>query len=348
MSISEKGRVRAAMEASAEIIGCDLAAIEAVFEVEASGRFFNNDGSPIRRFEPHHFPKQHWDTLGFQPAPGQSPWRAAYKIKTSVRASMFDHAVSIDKEAAHRAASFGAPQIMGFNHEEAGYASAIEMRRQFDDDYEQVMGFTRLVTAWGLDSAVRAHDWRTFAARYNGNGQADVYAAKIASAYKHHSGGRSSAKVLRLGSQGEAVERLQTALMHVGRLKEGAADGFFGRKTEEALKEFQAGEGLKIDGVAGAMTWAALKAPKRGVPATVEPVAHATEGEKLTITTVLEGAKTLGGLGVGSGLMAFWEKLPELAQIVVIGAGSVGACGVLGVGAYVYMSDRMRAARGKI
>ena len=39
----------------------------------------------------------------------------------------------------------------------------------------------------------------------------------------------------------------------------GAVDGKFGSRTLEAVKAFQAENGLKIDGVAGQETWKALE-----------------------------------------------------------------------------------------
>lgn len=57
---------------------------------------------------------------------------------------------------------------------------------------------------------------------------------------------------LRKGSTGEDVKKLQAAL-HI------FIDGQFGPQTEMALKIFQKEHGLVADGVAGPMTWAALK-----------------------------------------------------------------------------------------
>lgn len=60
------------------------------------------------------------------------------------------------------------------------------------------------------------------------------------------------ATTLRKGSTGEDVKKLQAAL-HI------FIDGQFGPKTEMALKIFQKEHGLVADGIAGPMTWAALK-----------------------------------------------------------------------------------------
>ncbi len=62
---------------------------------------------------------------------------------------------------------------------------------------------------------------------------------------------------LRSGSSGERVKSLQTQLQAAG-LYSGAIDGKFGSATENAVRAFQRKLGLKVDGVAGTKTLAAL------------------------------------------------------------------------------------------
>ena len=64
-------------------------------------------------------------------------------------------------------------------------------------------------------------------------------------------------RTLRMGSSGEDVRALQTALQTLGFLND-AADGKFGAKTREAVRKFQKKSGLAVDGIVGAATWAAL------------------------------------------------------------------------------------------
>ncbi len=40
----------------------------------------------------------------------------------------------------------------------------------------------------------------------------------------------------------------------------GAADGIFGSRTDEAVRDFQAGAGLVVDGIVGRNTWEKLLA----------------------------------------------------------------------------------------
>lgn len=64
---------------------------------------------------------------------------------------------------------------------------------------------------------------------------------------------------LRKGCKNEYVSLLQTKLIMLGyNLGKYGADGDFGTKTQEAVKEFQEDRGLKADGIVGPLTWAEL------------------------------------------------------------------------------------------
>lgn len=86
--------------------------------------------------------------------------------------------------------------------------------------------------------------------------------------------------VLRRGSRGPAVRRLQEALTRAGFPT--SVDGDFGRLTEAAVRAIQSARGLSVDGVVGSQTWAALEAAPPGgtgddsrLPATDAAVAPA-------------------------------------------------------------------------
>lgn len=85
--------------------------------------------------------------------------------------------------------------------------------------------------------------------------------------------------LLRKGSRGEAVKKLQAGL-GIG------ADGIFGSGTEAAVKEFQASHGLDGDGLAGPETLAMLDTFEEMTPAvaeaaTVQPDEEHFESEPL-------------------------------------------------------------------
>lgn len=325
-------------------LDCDEAAIRAVFDVESSGAFLIG-GLPPRRFEPHHFPAEHWSALGF--APGSTPpWRAAKALSRAARADMFVAAVAIDEEAASAAASWGAPQIMGFNAGLCGYGAAVEMREAFRDPQAQVDAFCAYVIARGLDGAIRAHDWRTFAAAYNGSGQVGVYAARIETAYRRHSGGRATAEVLREGARGDAVAALQTALSLAGQLPPQEIDGDFGPRTRAAVQAFQAESNLAVDGVVGAKTWAALReaAPSASARAAAPP-AQPSAGEVSLVKGVASLSKSGLGAGVGAfGMQAYNGAGDGARDFVIYAAAGLGAVAVA-VMLYVWAAPRLAAAR---
>ncbi|MES2155551.1 MAG: peptidoglycan-binding protein [bacterium] len=78
--------------------------------------------------------------------------------------------------------------------------------------------------------------------------------------------------MLRQGSKGQSVIELQNDLNLAGAQPPLAADGDFGPKTLKAVRDFQAGESLVVDGIVGPLTWTALDAallnPIRGNGAT--------------------------------------------------------------------------------
>ena len=66
-----------------------------------------------------------------------------------------------------------------------------------------------------------------------------------------------TAKVLKYGSSGSAVKKLQILLNGLG-FNCGTADGEFGSKTLWAVKSYQTHNGLDADGIVGAASWGAL------------------------------------------------------------------------------------------
>ena len=66
-------------------------------------------------------------------------------------------------------------------------------------------------------------------------------------------------ETLRKGSRGVSVVKMQELLIKAGYdLPKYGADGQFGNETLEALKAFQADNGLGVDGICGTKTWAKL------------------------------------------------------------------------------------------
>jgi hypothetical protein len=67
----------------------------------------------------------------------------------------------------------------------------------------------------------------------------------------------SSTPLFRTGSRGDAVQRLQQALV-AAHYSPGSVDGSFGNGTRQALRQFQSNHSLPATGIADAATWRAL------------------------------------------------------------------------------------------
>ena len=188
----------------AQILEIDPNVAIAVLAMESGGRAFMGDGRMLIRFENHIFFEewgkfepdrfaQHfrynldtlWEDHQWRRSPDQE-WRdfhgnqaAEWEVFTFARDQ-------INANAAFRSISMGVPQIMGFNHEKVGYATAQALFDAFAASaHAQVIGFFDFVQAepTRLD-ALRARDYMAFAASYNGPGQAPLYAALIQDAQK--------------------------------------------------------------------------------------------------------------------------------------------------------------------
>lgn len=70
--------------------------------------------------------------------------------------------------------------------------------------------------------------------------------------------------VVKKGDRGVYVFVLQDALNALGFIG-GGFDGIFGTGTENALKSFQASNGLTVDGIAGCNTWSELASQAKGI-----------------------------------------------------------------------------------
>ncbi len=177
----------------------DPAVAVAVVAIESGGSAFAKGGRMLIRFENHIFfeewGKRHperfaqffrfkleqpWQEHQWRPAPDQ-PWRD-FHGDPAAEWAVFEFArKNLNAPAAFRSISMGLPQIMGFNHEKIGYASAQAMFEAFSGSaHAQLLGFFDFVSAEParLD-ALREGDFMRFATDYNGSGQAPLYAALI-------------------------------------------------------------------------------------------------------------------------------------------------------------------------
>lgn len=187
---------------AANIIGCEVAAIKSVYEVEAAGRGYLDDGRVKILFEGHRFWKAlvkaganpakfivdnpqysnvlypNWDKRNYKG--GAKEWdRMSQAIEVCTK-------LNLSPNLALNSASYGSFQVMGFNHSLCGYDNAHDMLASYNSggEAEQLASFCRFVKSTHLDDELIAKDWVKFALGYNGTQQAmNHYSDKLKSAY---------------------------------------------------------------------------------------------------------------------------------------------------------------------
>ncbi len=302
-------------------INLETAAIMALMEVEARGRGFGRFGRVKALYEPHHFSAYTGGKYDESHPHLSSPYwnRSLYGVPPHGVFEQIDEASALDLNAAIKSCSWGLGQLLGMHHSKLGFVHPIDMvedaRKGEKSQFRQMLD---LIRAEGADTHLRAHDFDAFSRIWNGPGyKKNGHARKMRAAYRKHSGTHPYA-VLQYGDAGPPVAELQRLLSVAG--YETAMDAVFGDKTQRAVKAFQAASGLRVDGVAGAMTLRELKASPQGqagrrptiseatpvwgkigavVTGVVEPIARVFD------TTVLGaipgwalGAALLGGVGI--------------------------------------------------
>lgn len=303
-------------------LNVDEDTVRAVLEVEAGGRSFDGEGRPAMLFEPHVFyrllsgeQRQRAVEAGLAyPRWGERPYpRESY---TRIRA-----ACEINETAALKSASWGSTQVLGQNHEIIGYPTVQAMVNSFMDNADaHVEGMVRFILGNGLDSDLRARNWRGFARGYNGPGyERNQYHIKLANAY---------AKWARIpdidwspdepdpadvgAADREEIARLQRRLSELHYPEVGRADGSWGPRTRAAVLAFRADHGLPIVAAVDDALWAAL-ARSEGRPGAI---GRSTE----TVEDLRER---------GSETISEADKVDTVGRTLIVGGGIAGVNEVL-------------------
>lgn len=175
---------------------CQPAAIKAFWKTEANGSGFFA-GRPKILPEPHRFSKAtggRFDktnpTISY-PKWGTRPYPASQDARYDALLAM----IRLDIEAGFGSASYGAPQIMGENHEACGYPTAMAFAEAMARDEDtQLRAFEAFVTKAGILPALRkvtraASSWEDVARRYNGTAFAkNRYHYRMAEAFALYGG----------------------------------------------------------------------------------------------------------------------------------------------------------------
>jgi hypothetical protein len=175
---------------AAATLGCEVAAIRAVGDVESGGRTgFLPDGRPKILFESRVFSKltggQHDAT---HPDISTARWIRNY-VGGAGEYDRLERAMQLDREAALKAASWGKFQILGMNYSRVGSRTVDEfVVAQKLSEKEHLDAFVKFILSHDLSDELRERRWADFARRYNGPGFAkNHYDEKMAEAYAKHS-----------------------------------------------------------------------------------------------------------------------------------------------------------------
>lgn len=170
---------------AAKELGCEMAALRAVADVECGGKPFLPDGRVVILFEAHIFSrytKGRFDQL--HPNLSSSKWNKKLYRGGSAEWDRLADAVELDRKAALMSASWGAFQLMGFNFAVCGFTSVeafVEAMKTEEGQLEAFMGF---IKSQHLSDELQRRDWRGFARIYNGPAySANAYDTKMAKAY---------------------------------------------------------------------------------------------------------------------------------------------------------------------
>lgn len=174
--------------AAAGRLGCSVAAIKAVAEVESTGSGFLPSGEPKILFEAHIFDQL---TDGrfrrAHPDISSAKWdRSLYGPSGAHQHKRLQKAVTLDREAALQAASWGRWQVMGFNWKLVGRTTLQSfISAQYKSEGEHLKDFVGYVLGRSLNDELQRLDWAGFARGYNGPSYAqNAYDTKMAAAYR--------------------------------------------------------------------------------------------------------------------------------------------------------------------
>lgn len=304
------------------LLGVGEDEIHAVIDVEAAGYGFDTYGRPKMLFEPHRFFRNlsgaerdeavrqglAYRNWGEKPYPSDS-------YPTLIRA------MKINANAALLSASWGLGQILGENHELAGFSSVesmvVEFKNNEDVHLEAMLNF---ILATRLDHHLRNHDWKAFARGYNGKLYAKHnYHGRLKAAYEKWSRIKDTVwkgdKIVL--QDNDMAKTIQVLLDLRGYPEVGKPDGIIGSKTRGAIMAFQADNALPVTGRPTLGLIVALKqSRKRDVAAPrAKPVPSALDD--LPVTKPLKILKRIGyGLFTTSGLSAVWEGSGDIDDLI--------------------------------
>lgn len=182
----EQGLTAQDYQSAAEQLGCESAVIRAVEEVESRGSAFLDSGRPVILFEAHVFSRLTHHAHDFAyPELSAPKWSRKLYQGGEKEYARLQQAMALSRSAALRATSWGKFQLMGFNHQQAGFEHLEAfVEAMFYSEAAQLQAFVDFIKSQQLGPVLATHDWQEFARRYNGIGYAaNRYHVKLKQAY---------------------------------------------------------------------------------------------------------------------------------------------------------------------
>ena len=317
--------------AMAKKLKLKVSRIRALVHVEAGKSGFWADGNMKLLYEGHIAYRETSGTERAKLVKAGLAWRSWGDVKYGKATTSRDRlrrALQISGAKAFRWASYGLPQIMGFNAEMLSYDDAKVMFDTFlQGEAEQLDGMMRFITVRKLLVPLRNGNWPVVAEGYNGPGyRKNQYDTRLAQADAMFSKADAPVDawadgVLRIGDSGPVIEALQEQLNRLFEM-ELEIDGDYGRATAQAVQHAQKMMGVSVDGIVGKGTQAALDAYVKPQPKQVEEglrdsgsrTIEAADDVKTSWFERMWALVTTGGLG---GLSFIGNLNPWLIGFVV-------------------------------
>jgi hypothetical protein len=242
---------KAGFDAAVGALEAESASLWSVLMVETKGFGYLPDRRPKILFERHIFHKRTNGTFGAAHPDISAEKRGGYE-GGAAEYGRLARAIALNRQAALESASWGLPQIMGFNAQSSGYDSAEDMVKRFmSNESAQLEAMVRFIQHnKPMAQALKDRKWAAFAERYNGASFAEnKYDQKLADFHAKFAAGPQPDVDLRAD---------QIRLTYLG-FNPNGVDGILGDGTRKALRAFQEKHHLTVNGERDDATRAKLK-----------------------------------------------------------------------------------------
>jgi hypothetical protein len=211
-------------------LGVGIPELLAVLAVESKNCGFLPDRRPIILFERHIFHKLTRGRFSERNPDISNPAAGGY-AGLAREYPRLEKAMALDRDAALKSASWGAGQVMGFNHAAAGFADVETMvgaMHQSED--EQLNSVAAFLKTSNFVRHLQSRDWTALARGYNGAAFAkNKYDVRLNGAFQQYASG---------ALPDIEVRRTQLYLTYL-EFDTGTIDGIHGKRSRSAVARFR-------------------------------------------------------------------------------------------------------------